>query len=149
MKTVSVIGDSTAAPESKLYKVAYRAGRLIAKKGYAVVCGGMFGIMEGVAKGAKEAGGITVGILPGYNPEESNSFIEIKLPTGLGHARNVIVVSSSTTVIAVGGGYGTLSELGHALKLGKKVIGYKTWSVEGIENYEAVEEFLNAIDSNL
>ncbi|WP_456435966.1 TIGR00725 family protein [Thermovibrio ammonificans] len=146
METVSVIGDGTAPPESELYRVAVKVGRLIAEKGYALVTGGLFGVMEGASKGAKEAGGLVVGILPHYE-ELSNPFIDIKIPTGLGHARNVIVVSTSRTVVAIGGGYGTLSEIGHALKMGKRVLGYKTWGVKGIENYESLDDFLNALSN--
>ena len=142
MKVVSVIGDGGAPEGSSLYETARKVGRLVAEKGYVLVTGGLFGVMEGASRGAKEKGGLTVGILPHYE-STSNPYVDVKIPTGMGHARNVIVVSSaSKTVIAVGGSYGTLSEIAHALKLGKKVIGFRTWEVEGTENYESSEDFI-------
>jgi len=144
MKTISVIGDGNVPPGSELYQVALEVGRIIAEKGYTLICGGLYGVMEGASRGAKEAGGLTVGILPGYEPT-ANPYIDIRIPTGMGQARNVIVISSSSVVIAIGGNYGTLSEIAHALKLGKQVIGYKTWRIEGIEYHEDREGFINSI----
>jgi len=145
VKVVSVIGDGKVEEGSELYRVAYEVGRLIAKKGYVLVTGGLFGVMEGASRGAKEEGGIVVGILPDYDGF-SNSYVDVKIPTGLGHSRNVLVVSSaSSLVVAVGGSYGTLSEIGHALKLGKRVIGFKTWRVEGVEYYEDFEGFISSL----
>ncbi len=147
MRVVSVIGDGKVDEESDVYKAAYEVGKLVASKGYVLACGGLFGVMEAAAKGAKEAGGITVGILPTLEAI-SNSYIDIKIPTGMGEARNVIVVSASSgIVVAVGGNYGTLSEIAHALKMGKRVLGYKTWQVRGVENYEEVGELLTSLDS--
>ena len=149
MKTVSVIGDGGAPLRSSLYETARKVGRLVAEKGYVLITGGLFGVMEGASRGAKEKGGLTVGILPHYE-NLSNPYVDIKIPSGMGHARNVIVVSSaSKIVVAVGGNYGTLSEIAHALKLGKKVVGFKTWEIDGIENYEDIEVFLNRLDSLL
>jgi len=148
LKSVSVIGDGKAPEGSELYRAAREVGRLIAARGYALICGGLFGVMEGACRGAKEAGGLTVGILPHYE-ELSNPFVDIKIPTGLGHGRNVIVAASSQLVIAVGGSYGTLSEIAFALKLGKRVIGYKTWDVEGTENYEDMGDFINTVSDAL
>lgn len=146
MRSISLIGDGKIQEDSELYKVAEEVGYLIAKKGYVLVCGGLFGVMEAGAKGAKKGGGLTVGILPGYETF-SNPYIDIKIPTGMGQARNVLVISSSDIIVAVGGSYGTLSEIGHALKLGKEVIGYRTWEIEGIKNYETAETFLSYVDS--
>ena len=141
MKVVSVIGDGGAPEGSSLYQIAREVGRLIAKRGYVLVTGGLFGVMEGASRGAKEEGGLTVGILPHYETT-SNPYVDIKIPSGMGHARNIIVVSSATKlVVAVGGSYGTLSEIAYALKLGKQVVGFRTWEVEGIENYESSEDF--------
>jgi uncharacterized protein (TIGR00725 family) len=144
VKTVSVIGDGKVLSNSEIYQVAVEVGRVIAQKGYALICGGLYGVMEGAAKGAKEAGGITVGILPEYSPV-ANPYIDIKIPTGMGQARNVLVVSSSEIIVALGGNYGTLSEIAHALKLGKRVLGYKTWKIEGIDYYEDREGFISAL----
>ena len=146
MKSVSVIGDGKVPEGSELYRVAQEVGKLIASKGYALICGGLFGVMEGACRGAKEAGGLTVGILPHYEPL-ANPFVDIKIPTGLGHGRNVIVAASSEVVVAVGGSYGTLSEIAFALKLNKKVVGYKSWKVKGIENYEEMGDFIRAVSA--
>jgi len=105
----------------------------------------LFGVMEAASKGAKKAGGTTVGILPHYG-SEANSFVDIRIPTGLGQARNVIVVSSSNVIIAVGGGFGTLSEIAFALKMGKKkVLGFRTWKIGEVDNYEEKSGFLEAV----
>ncbi|TCK04529.1 TIGR00725 family protein [Phorcysia thermohydrogeniphila] len=144
METVSVIGDGNVLSSSELYQTAVEVGRIIAEKGYVLVCGGLYGVMEGAAKGAKEAGGITVGILPEYS-SVANPYIDIEIPTGMGQARNVLVVSSSEVVVALGGNYGTLSEIAHALKLGKRVLGYKTWKIEGIDYYEDREGFISTL----
>ncbi|WP_163327934.1 TIGR00725 family protein [Desulfurobacterium thermolithotrophum] len=142
MRSISLIGDGGVQKGSELYKVAEEIGYLVAKRGYVLICGGLFGVMEAGAKGAKKAGGLTIGILPEYD-SPSNQYIDIRIPTGMGQARNVLVVSSSDIVVAVGGSYGTLSEIGHALKLDKKVIGYRTWEIEGIKNFVEAEDFLN------
>jgi len=144
LRSVSVIGDGKVPPNSELYTVAYEVGRLIAERGFALICGGMFGVMEGACKGAKSLGGFTVGILPHYG-FESNPYVDLKIPTGLSHGRNVIVAASSRLVVAVGGSYGTLSEIAFALKLGRRVIGYKTWEVRGIELFESKEDFLGSV----
>ncbi len=146
MRNVAVIGDGSVELNSDLYNVAFEVGKLIAERGYVLICGGLCGVMEAAAKGAKERGGLTVGILPSYE-FNANPYIDVQIPTGMYQARNVLVVASSKVVVAVGGSYGTLSEIGHALKLGKKVIGYKTWKIEGIEYYEEKELFLNAVAS--
>ena len=149
MKVVSVIGDGGAPEGSSLYQVAREVGRLVAKRECVLVTGGLLGVMEGASRGAKEEGGLTVGILPHYE-STSNPYVDIKIPSGMGHARNVIVVSSATKlVVAVGGSYGTLSEIAFALKLGKTVVGFNTWEIEGIENHENVETFLSRLSSLL
>jgi uncharacterized protein (TIGR00725 family) len=97
--------------------------------------------MEAASKGAKEAGGIVVGILPGFSKEDANNYVTIPVTTGLSHARNVIVVRSADAVIAVSGEYGTLSEIAIALKLGKPVIGINTWdNIDGLMKAESPEE---------
>jgi uncharacterized protein (TIGR00725 family) len=149
VKVVSVIGDGRAPEGSELYNVAYEVGKLIAKKGYVLVTGGLFGVMEGASRGAKEEGGLVIGILPTYEPV-SNPYVDVKIPTGLGQSRNVLVVSSaSSLVVAVGGSYGTLSEIGHALKLGKKVLGFKTWRIEEVDYYENLKEFIYSLSCYL
>ncbi len=124
---ISVIGGNH--PSAEALQQAEEVGRLLAQRGVTVVCGGLTGVMEAVCRGAKEAGGTTVGILPGNDPQEANSWVDIPICTGMGYARNVIVVKSGVAVIAVDGAYGTLSEIGHALGDGIPVVGLNTWSL--------------------
>lgn len=124
---IGVIGAGKCS--KKIYNLAYEVGKGIAKKGGVLVCGGLGGVMEGAAKGAKENGGLTVGILPGDRIDEANPYIDIPIATGIGEARNLVVVRSSDAVIALPGKYGTLSELAFCLKLEKPVVGLSTWQV--------------------
>ena len=124
---ISVIGESKASPEN--YSIAETVGKLIAESGATVVCGGLDGVMEAVCKGAKTAGGTTIGILPGLDPSEANKWVEIPICTGLGYARNIVVIRSGIAVIAIGGAYGTLSEIGHALSDAKPVFALNTWEL--------------------
>jgi hypothetical protein len=136
---ISVIGAGTCSED--IYKTAEDVGRLIAQKGAVLVTGGLGGVMEAASRGAKEAGGTTVGILPGFSKDEANQFVEIPITTGLSHARNIIIVRSADAVIAVSGEYGTLSEIAVALKLGKPVIGINTWdNVDGVVKAVSPEE---------
>lgn len=125
---IAVIGRGEATPDE--CGAAYAAGSIIAGNGAVLVCGGLGGVMEAACRGAKEAGGTTVGILPGT--EGGNPFLDITIRTGLGHARNILVVLSADAVIAVGGSYGTLSEIATALKSGRPVYGINTWDIEGV-----------------
>jgi len=118
---------------------AAEVGRLLAEHGAVLVCGGRAGAMEAACRGAKVAGGLTVGILPGSDRSEANPFVDVVLPTGLGEARNALVVGAADVVIAVGGGHGTLSEIALALKAGKRVIGLGTWEIEGVTAVEGPE----------
>ena len=123
---------------------AAEVGRLLAERGAVLVCGGRGGAMEAACRGAKEAGGLTVGILPGSYRSEANPFVDVVVPTGLGEARNALVVGAADVVIAVGGGYGTLSEVALALKAGKRVIGLGTWEIEGVTAVEGPESAVAA-----
>lgn len=125
---IAVIGHGQATPGE--YEAAYATGRLVAEKGAVLVCGGLNGVMEAACKGARYAGGITVGILPGT--EGGNPYLDIVIRTGLGHARNILVVLSADAVIAVGGEYGTLSEIAIALKSCRPVYGINTWDIDGV-----------------
>ena len=124
---IGVIGADQCSLE--IERLAEEVGREIAKKKALLICGGLGGVMEASARGAKKEGGVTIGILPGFSFEDANPFIDIPIVTGLSHARNVLVVRSSQAIIAVEGGYGTLSEIGIALKLRKPVVGLRTWDV--------------------
>jgi hypothetical protein len=118
-------GDATAAQRRQ----AEQVGRAVAEAGAVVVCGGLGGVMEAACKGAKAAGGLTVGILPGPLRSAANPYVDVALPTGLGEARNVLVVRAADAVVAVGGEYGTLSEIALALQAGTPVVGLGTWDL--------------------
>ena len=122
---VSVIGASEGS--SEIMRLAEEVGQGLARRGVDVVCGGLSGVMEAVCKGVKKEGGTTIGILPGHDPEEANPYVDIPIPTGMGYARNTIVVKAGRVVIAIGGAYGTLSEIGHALADNTPVVGLQTW----------------------
>jgi len=123
---ISVIGGSDPPPEA--LQLAEEVGRELARRGLVVVCGGLTGVMEAVCKGAKEAGGLTVGILPGDEPDNANPYVDIPVCTGLSYARNILVVKTGRAVIAIDGSYGTMSEIAHALSEQIPVIGLNTWA---------------------
>jgi len=122
---IGVIG--AGACPAPTYELARKLGFEIGKRGWILVCGGLKGVMEGAAKGCVEAGGTTVGILPGLDRTSANPHINIAVPTGLGDGRNLLIIRSSDAVVALSGGYGTLSEIALALKANKPVIGLETW----------------------
>jgi len=101
--------------------------------------------MEAACRGAKEAGGLTVGILPGTDRAAANAFVDVAVPTGLGEARNALVVRAADALVAVGGGYGTLSEIALALKAGKRVVGFGTWDIDGVEPADSPEAAVAAV----
>ena len=135
-RQVAVIG-SGAEHEARAEEV----GRLLAERGCTVVCGGLGEVMAAAARGAKAAGGTTVGILPGETPTDANEWIDHTVATGIGHARNLAVAASADAVIAVGGAWGTLSEIGFAGVLGRPVVILEPgWEIEGIPRAATPEE---------
>lgn len=136
---IAVVGGGDCSPEVRAQ--ARRLGRLLAEDGHVVLCGGLGGVMEAVCCGAEEAGGLTVGILPGEK-EDANGCVGIAIATGMGHARNVIIVKSADAVIALPGEHGTLSEIALALKMGKPVVSLRSWAIPGILRAETPEEAL-------
>ena len=124
---IAVVGAGRTDPTTDA--LAEEVGRLLAEAGAVVVCGGLEGVMEAACRGAKAAGGLTVGILPGTAREAANAYVDVALPTGLGEARNALVVRAADAVIAVGGEFGTLSEIALALKVGTAVVGLRTWEL--------------------
>lgn len=156
-KIVGVIGSS--APNQDLIALAEQVGEELAKSGVAVVCGGLTGVMEAVCKGARRCGGLTIGIIPSDDKKDANPYVQIPIVTGMGVGRNVMLVKTADVLIAIGGEFGTLSEIAHALNLGKKVVGLRTWNLERahtrpIPNLieaktpkEAVEKALKAISA--
>jgi uncharacterized protein (TIGR00725 family) len=125
---VGVAGASR--PEPPLLDEAEVLGRRLGEAGAVVVCGGGPGVMEAVCRGAQSAGGTTIGLLPGLDRAEGNPYLTLSIPTGLGQGRNLLLIRSSNAVIAVGGGFGTLSEIALALRTGTPVIGLATWSLQ-------------------
>ncbi|RMF87066.1 MAG: TIGR00725 family protein, partial [Nitrospinota bacterium] len=124
----------------------------IAIRGAILVCGGLGGVMEAAARGAREGGGLTVGILPGCEATEANPYIDIPIVTGMSHARNLLIVRTAEVVIALPGEYGTLSEIALALKIGRPVVGLHTWSLDQAilqvsTPQEAVEKAFALLDS--
>jgi uncharacterized protein (TIGR00725 family) len=122
---IGVIGAGKCS--KKLRDMAAEVGRYVAEQGGIIVCGGLGGIMEGAARGAKEAGGQTVGILPTTDKNDANEFIDIAIPTGFGEARNIMVVRSADAIVAFPGKYGTLTEMAFALHAGKTVVAVNAW----------------------
>ena len=143
-RRVAVIGGHQ--PDEEALKIAYEIGQRLAQAGAILVCGGLSGVMEAAARGAREAGGLTIGILPGTNPEEANPFIDLPLATGIGFSRNSMVVLNADSVIAVDGEYGTLSEIAFARLYNKKVVGINTWKIEGVLPVNSASE---AVDQAL
>lgn len=124
---VAVVGSASCSAE--VAALAEEVGREIARRGAVLICGGRGGVMEAACRGAKVEGGTTVGILPGADRREANAYVDIPIATGLGEARNTIVVRAADAVVAVSGGYGTLSEIGFALKMCRPVVGLGTWDL--------------------
>lgn len=140
--TIAVVGQNECSEETA--QIAALIGQTIAQKKGVVICGGLGGVMEAAARGAKEAGGVTVGILPTMNKNDANQYIDLVIPTGLGDARNVLVARAADAMIALPGKYGTLSEIAFALMAGIPVVSVSSWvlgaDVHQVENpLEAVE----------
>jgi len=140
-KLLAVIGAGIA--DEQILKIAEEVGRLIARRKAILLCGGLSGVMEAAARGAKSEGGVTIGILPQNNKKETNPYIDVPVVTGFGEGRNVIIVRTADALIAVGGEYGTLSEIAFGLKMGKPVIGINTWDIKGIIKANNAEDAVN------
>jgi uncharacterized protein (TIGR00725 family) len=147
MYYIGVIGGNSVS--KKLYDTAYKAGQEIAKRGGIVVCGGLSGVMEAACKGAREQGGLTIGILPGRDKSTANEFTGVRIACGMGEARNIVIANTADGFVAIDGEYGTLSEIAFALKLGKPVVGMKTYDIKGIvavnNPVEAVERIFKMV----
>lgn len=124
---VAVVGTGESAPETDA--LAETVGRLLAERGAILVCGGLGGVMAAAARGAAEAGGLTVGLLPGDERRHANPHIKVALPTGLGEMRNPLIARVADALIAVGGGFGTLSEVAFALRIGRPVVTLRSWDL--------------------
>jgi uncharacterized protein (TIGR00725 family) len=132
------VGAGRASAEEE--RTAEAVGRGLASAGAVLVCGGLGGVMEAACRGAKEAGGTTVGILPGGDRADANAWVDVAIATGLGEARNALVVRAADCLIAVGGEYGTLSEIALALKTGTPVVGVGSWAIEGLVVAESADD---------
>lgn len=136
---IGVIGAGTC--DAQLQEKAKQVGQKIAKNDAFLLCGGLGGVMEAASKGAREAGGTTVGIVPGNDRDSPNPYIDIAILTNMGHARNAIIAQSCDALIAVGGEYGTLSEIALSLKMGKSVITLESkWDIEGTTRADSPQE---------
>ena len=140
---IAVVGGHKCSKE--IYQIAEEVGSLIAGQGWILVCGGRTGVMEAACKGAKKRGGLTVGILPSSDGKDANKYVDVKIPTGLGYARNILVVRASDAVIAISGEYGTLSEIAFAFNEEKPVVGIDTWEIEGIKKVKTAQKAINYI----
>lgn len=138
---IAVIGGRRAS--RALLREAEEVGALIAEAGAVLVTGGLGGVMEAASRGAKRAGGLTVGILPQDGSHHANAYVDVPVATGLGIGRNVIIARTADALVALGGQYGTLSEIAFALQLGKTVVGIGTWDIRGVM---AAEDARDAVD---
>ena len=142
---VSVIGGSRIEPT--VAETTTEVGKVLARNGHTVVCGGLGGVMEAVCRGAKSEGGDTIGILPGEDPDGANEYVDVAVATGLGHARNALVVMNGDAVVAIDGGGGTLSEVGFSFVFERPIAGLGTHGVDGIEACESPEEAVGYVES--
>jgi uncharacterized protein (TIGR00725 family) len=150
-KIIGVIGQGRDCSE-ELLKAAEEVGYQIAQRKAILICGGLGGVMEAACRGAKKEGGTTIGVLPGTNKADANRFVDIPIVTGIGEARNSIIVRTADALIAIGGKYGTLSEIAFALAFGKPIVGLHTWQgIDGIiqsaSPAEAVETIFQLIET--
>jgi uncharacterized protein (TIGR00725 family) len=133
---IAVIGSGGCGEETEAWRLAEEVGRRLAEAGATVVCGGLGGVMEAVSRGAERAGGEVIGIVPGVSVSEANPHCTHVVASAIGYARNLAVVASGEVVIAVGGEWGTLSEIGHARSFGRTVVALRSWGLTGRERME-------------
>ncbi len=141
--TISVIGSHDI--DKKVEQLAHNIGVIIAKVGCVLVCGGLSGVMQAAAKGTKEGGGLTIGLLPGREKSDANPYIDIALPTSIGYARNAIVACCADLIIALPGSHGTRSEICYGLVFGRPIIDLGNWNIDGmikVKNLKEVESFI-------
>ena len=144
---IGVIGGCECT--EKTYEIAREVGELIAAQQWTLVCGGGGGVMEAVCRGAQTAGGCTVGILPTSDESSANQYLAVKIPTGLGYARNILVVRASQALIALNGKYGTLSEIAFACNEEKPVVGIDTWDIPGVHKVPTPQEAIRYIKKKI
>jgi len=140
---VGVIG--IADPSEKESQMAFDVGKLVGAMDLTLVCGGLGGVMEEASRGCHQAGGTVLGLLPGAKKDEANPYVTFAIPTNLGHSRNTLIAHSADILVAVGIGYGTLSEIAIGLKLGKPVLSYFSWEVKGVSQCKTLPEIEEAL----
>lgn len=140
---VGVIGVTD--PSEKERQLAFEVGRLLGALGLSMICGGLGGVMEEASRGCQQAGGTVIGLLPGPVKDEANPYVTYAIPTNLGHSRNTLIAHAADILIAVGIGYGTLSEIAISLKLGKEVLSFHSWEVKGVTKCENLQEIESAL----
>lgn len=146
VRFIAVVGGNSCSDD--ICAVAEEVGKELARRNIVMICGGLRGVMEAACRGAAAEGGVTVGILPGNDRKKSNDYVSIPIVTGIGHARNSIVVRSAQAVIAIDGNYGTLSEIAYALQCGIPVVGLNTWALsKGGRSEHTIIVAENAIDA--
>jgi uncharacterized protein (TIGR00725 family) len=143
-RQVAVIGAGGASEDSETWRLAEEVGRRLGEAGVAVVCGGGNGVMAAVSRGAAAGGGDVIGVLPGSDLDGGNSDLTHVVATGIGHARNLAVVGSGEVVIAIGGEWGTLSEIGHARSIGRTVVALRSWALVGRDRMEGAPGIVQA-----
>jgi len=144
---ISVFGGRDITPV--VYEDTFEIGRRLADEGYLVFCGGGAGVMEAIAKGVHDEGGIVIGVLKGQDLEEGNKYLTVPIATGIGIARNAILAYNCDVAIAISGQYGTLSEIAYAFQLKKPVIGYKTWDIDPVIQANTPEEVVSKLNKEL
>jgi len=144
---VAVVGGHKCTYEVE--QIAIKLGKLLAKVGVILVNGGLSGVMEATSKGMREAGGVTVGILPGEDKKAANPYVDIPIATGLGYTRNTIVAGCADIIIALPGEYGTLSEIAFALNMKKPVVGIGSWDIKGMKQAKTAEEAVEIVKGML
>ncbi|MCE9624213.1 MAG: TIGR00725 family protein [Deltaproteobacteria bacterium] len=140
---VGVIGVTEAKEQER--QMAFEVGKLIGAMGLSLVCGGLGGVMEEASRGCSQAGGTVIGLLPGDDKKDANDYVTYAIPTNLGHSRNTLIAHSADILVSIGTGYGTLSEVAIALKLGKKVLSYKSWDVQGVLPCQTLQEIQSVL----
>ncbi len=145
-KIIAVIGSGDCAPDSDHARNAYEVGRLLAQQKWTLVTGGHSGVMHAASQGAAEAGGLVIGIIRGDSPRQANPYVTVPIATGMGDARNAIIANTAQAFIAIGGEYGTLSEIAFVLKRNKPLIALGSWPLDGrVKQAQSPQEAVNAI----
>ncbi len=144
---ISVFGGRDITP--KVYENSVEIGRLLAREGYLVFCGGGQGVMEAISKGVSEAGGTVIGILKGKELEEGNDYLTIPIATGMDIARNAVLAYNCDAAVAISGKYGTMSEIAYAFQLNTPVVGYETWDINHVVHAESPEDVITKLKKEL